>query len=494
MAQATQSYRRSLSGSVGAGMKSVFGGGGRTYYMLVHKVSSKYHKAGESQPIIVDEIEIGRDPRCQVRFDDSFTTVSRRHAAIVRDGEQWKLIQLSTTNSTYLNGHHVHKEWYLQNGDEIQLSTNGPKLGFIIPEGDKGKVSSIGLTARLNLFRKQALRPYKTGLIVLASVLLLAIAGLIWQQFQMDTAQKEYNAYVEKQEQEFKKLSDSLSSIQQNYDSLQSKYTQMAQSNEALAKRVNSLRHQIRQVKGPSSSELKPYEKYVYYVEVAYIDIKTPDGDMVQVSGKDIGWSGTGFLLSDGTFVTARHVARAWDFWKDASGVNSTLLQMKMLDERGGKIVAHYIAASSTGDLIEFSSERFRYTTRSDRSIEGIPLGVAGANDWAYIPSLKGGGGLKYDSAKSLQLTKNTKLTIIGFPFGFGVGFSRVEPPVSSATVAKDNLENGAILTTDSGSEHGNSGGPVFYMDNSGKLVVTGLVSGGVGNNTGIVTPIGNFK
>ena len=190
MAQATQSYRRSLSGSVGAGMKSVFGGGGRTYYMLVHKVSSKYHKAGESQPIIVDEIEIGRDPRCQVRFDDSFTTVSRRHAAIVRDGEQWKLIQLSTTNSTYLNGHHVHKEWYLQNGDEIQLSTNGPKLGFIIPEGDKGKVSSIGLTARLNLFRKQALRPYKTGLIVLASVLLLAIAGLIWQQFQMDTAQK----------------------------------------------------------------------------------------------------------------------------------------------------------------------------------------------------------------------------------------------------------------------------------------------------------------
>ena len=124
MAQATQSYRRSLSGSVGAGMKSVFGGDGRTYYMLVHKVTSKYHKAGESQPIIVDEIEIGRDPRCQVRFDDSFSTVSRRHAAIVKDGEQWKLVQLSTTNSTYLNGHHVHKEWYLQNGDEIQLSTN----------------------------------------------------------------------------------------------------------------------------------------------------------------------------------------------------------------------------------------------------------------------------------------------------------------------------------------------------------------------------------
>ncbi|MCR4860724.1 MAG: FHA domain-containing protein, partial [Bacteroidales bacterium] len=142
-------------------MKSIFGGEGRRYYTLVHKVSSQYHKAGESQPIIVDEIELGRDPACQVRFDENFPTVSRRHAAIVKDGDNWKLIQLSQTNTTYLNGHPVQKEWYLQNGDEIQLSTNGPKLGFIIPEGKKGLVSSIGLTARLNLFRQQALRPYK---------------------------------------------------------------------------------------------------------------------------------------------------------------------------------------------------------------------------------------------------------------------------------------------------------------------------------------------
>ena len=477
-------------------MKSVFGGGGRTYYMLVHKMSSKYHKAGESQPIIVDEIEIGRDPRCQVRFDDSFTTVSRRHAAIVKDGDQWKLVQLSTTNSTYLNGHHVHKEWYLQNGDEIQLSTNGPKLGFIIPEGEKGKVSSIGLTARLNLFRQQALRPYKTALTILSCVLLLAIAGLIWQQFQISDAEKQYLTYKKEQETRLAEIGDSLVNMKNRYDTLQSQYTKMAQSNEELQKRMNSLRHQVKQLKGLSSSELKPYEKYVYYVEVAYIDITYPDGDKAQVSGQDLGWSGTGFLLNDGSFVTARHVARAWDFWQDGDGVHKTMLQLKIIDQAGGKIVAHYVAASSSGDVLEFSSEMFRYTTRNDRLIEDIYLGTAGSCDWAYIPSLKSSsfGGLKYDSDKSLQLTKNEKLTIIGFPFGFGVGLARVEPPVSSATVAKDNLEEGAILTTDSGSEHGNSGGPVFYMDTSGKLVVIGLVSGGIGNNTGIVTPIGNFK
>ena len=120
MAQPTNTYKRSLSASVGAGMSSIFGGSGRRYYILEHKVSTRFHKAGESQEIIVDQIEVGRDPKCQVRFDESFKTVSRRHAAIVKDGDNWKLVQLSQTNSTYLKGRKVQKEWYLQNGDEIQ--------------------------------------------------------------------------------------------------------------------------------------------------------------------------------------------------------------------------------------------------------------------------------------------------------------------------------------------------------------------------------------
>lgn len=133
--QTTRPYKATLSGSIGAGMGSVFNPGGRKYFILEHKVSSKYHRAGEAQEIIVDQIEIGRDSHCQVRFDDSFSTVSRHHAAIVKDGDNWKLVQISKTNTTLLNGRPVQTEWYLQNGDEIQLSVNGPKLGFIVPTG-----------------------------------------------------------------------------------------------------------------------------------------------------------------------------------------------------------------------------------------------------------------------------------------------------------------------------------------------------------------------
>ena len=97
----TVQYKRTLRGSVGAGVSALFNGNGRRYYILEHKDASKYHKAGESQKIIIDQVELGRDSNCQVRFDETFQTVSRRHAAIIKDGDRWKLVEVSKTNSTF---------------------------------------------------------------------------------------------------------------------------------------------------------------------------------------------------------------------------------------------------------------------------------------------------------------------------------------------------------------------------------------------------------
>ena len=105
----------------------------KPYVFVQHKVGSKYHSPGEEQKITGDYAEIGRNVDCQIRYDEQFETVSRRHAAIIRESNQWKLIALSQTNPTFVNGKAVHKEWYLQHGDEIQCSINGPKLVFKTP-------------------------------------------------------------------------------------------------------------------------------------------------------------------------------------------------------------------------------------------------------------------------------------------------------------------------------------------------------------------------
>ncbi len=200
-------YKRTIAGSVGAGMEALFNASGRKYYILEHKTESKYHPLGESQKIIVDQIELGRDSSCQVRFDESMETVSRRHAAIVRDGEDYKLIPMSQTNTTLVNGQAITGEWHLNSGDEIRLSSKGPLMGFIIPQGKQSLVKSIGLTERMSLFRQQALRPYKRALWIMAIIFILAVAGLVtWNVLQA----KKFDAEIQNKQQQIEQVQQDL--------------------------------------------------------------------------------------------------------------------------------------------------------------------------------------------------------------------------------------------------------------------------------------------
>lgn len=508
MAQATQPYKRSLAGSVGAGMKSVFGGEGRRYYTLVHKVSSKYHKAGESQPIIVDEIELGRDPRCQVRFDENFQTVSRRHAAIVREGDNWKLVQLSQTNPTFLNGHPVQGQWYLQNGDEIQLSTNGPKLGFIIPEGKKGLVSSLNLTSRLNLFRQQALRPYKQALTALSCILLLVIG--CGGYFLYD-ANSEVKRLKEATEEAEGRLLAYKNEAKAAIDSLSRQSANAAAAVEASQQEIARLRNRLKTVENrpPAASvgtvvdnnAINACLPHVFFIQTYKFTIRTPDGTQGELEcGEDApGWTGTGFLLDDGRFVTARHVTEGWYFWFSGGEIDETLLQLNQIAQNGGQVICHFIAVSSSGAQLEFSSDQF-VCDRSHDEVGTMENGYRAAlaqldeTDYAYMRTSKSSG-LPFDAAKSRSLERGTKLTVLGFPLGLGANaIDDINPVYGSGIAATQGLNQGVILTTDTNYEQGNSGGPVFYTDENGRLVVVGIVSAGAGRVTGFVVPLSALR
>lgn len=147
--------------------------GKKNYYILEHLVGSKYHQAGENQEVMLDKIILGREKDCHVRFDESFSTVSRHHAKIVKEGDNWRLIQESKTNTTFLNGKAIQDSWYLQSGDEIQLAMNGPKLIFKIPT----ETAEFKFSQRLNSFKEQVIRPYQTAFIAVCCVIVLLMAG-----------------------------------------------------------------------------------------------------------------------------------------------------------------------------------------------------------------------------------------------------------------------------------------------------------------------------
>jgi pSer/pThr/pTyr-binding forkhead associated (FHA) protein len=84
---------------------------------------------GQIQVFTEGAITIGRHPSCHLRFPADLTSVSRQHAEVVREGNQFRLIDHST-NGTFVNGKRV-RETLLRNGDVLAFSESGPKVSFL---------------------------------------------------------------------------------------------------------------------------------------------------------------------------------------------------------------------------------------------------------------------------------------------------------------------------------------------------------------------------
>ena len=85
---------------------------------------------GKIQEFSSFPITIGRHADCRVRFDQALSSISRNHARIDQQGDQFRIIDTST-NGTYVNGKRI-SDVFLRDGDEIAFSPNGPKAGFFV--------------------------------------------------------------------------------------------------------------------------------------------------------------------------------------------------------------------------------------------------------------------------------------------------------------------------------------------------------------------------
>jgi hypothetical protein len=71
-----------------------------------------------SAPVAGSRFVIGRLPSCGLTLDD--TTVSREHAALVRRGDSWWVVDLGSTNGTKVNGRRA-AEQPIAVGDRLEL-------------------------------------------------------------------------------------------------------------------------------------------------------------------------------------------------------------------------------------------------------------------------------------------------------------------------------------------------------------------------------------
>lgn len=571
-------YKRTVAGSVGAGLGAIFNASGRTYYILEHKTNSKYHQAGESQKIIVDQVEMGRDSSCQVRFDESFETVSRKHAAIVRDGSNWKLVPLSSTNATLVNGQPITGERVLNSGDEIRLSSQGPVLGFILPQGAQSLVKSIGLTERMNLFRKQALRPYKTAIWCLFAVLIIAVGALVaWNLYQAKNYEQKLadmqfeqeliademmakdaeisalkgkinnaeararmtaeevrkaNETLEKYEAEKADLAKKQQAIEASIVELNKKAEapQPAKAAEKVAsKAVEKAAPAAKAEPAAKPADIKDCYNSVYYVKMDDVSVYDKDNKELVKFTTDYLVGGTGFLLDNGRFVTARRVVEPWFYYsastslgKDRRGVSWTFADIQAAQSKEGfKVVANYTAYAPNGMNFKFKNTDIRgdkafESTDTYYTIETYKLNntlyrlfrtqeiklkrynKATRADWvsmAKADQLQSGNGLAFDAAYSLSPVSGTEVTILGYPLGAGMKNSESVNPdkrINNINVTGLN-DQGVIELSSRRYTEGNDGAPVL-MNKEGKWVVIGILSHTDSADRDVVVPISYTK
>src|ERR1700677_3510422 len=75
-------------------------------------------RVGESFPVELERMRIGRRPDAEVFLDD--VTVSRDHALLISRGEQWYLDDCGSLNGTYVNRSRIESQ-RLEEGDEVQI-------------------------------------------------------------------------------------------------------------------------------------------------------------------------------------------------------------------------------------------------------------------------------------------------------------------------------------------------------------------------------------
>ncbi len=482
MSNRTTQVKRTFSNTIGAGVRSLFNGN-QHYFILEHQGGSNSMAPGFSKQFIVEFVEIGRSKSCNFRFGEADATVSRVHASIHKEDNKYVITHRSETNPTMVNGNYVQDRWFLNNGDTIQLSKTGPKLNFIIPVNNATK--TIGMTRRLSLFAQQALGPIKRLILTGAILLILLIAGLSYYltsritviDFNIEDQKKVLLVKLDSLNKERKILQDTLEKQMQS----QSKELKGQMSKTTI------------QDKRTAFEELeKYYEKDVYYCAISDLKVKMPNGETIFF--ESISLSGTAFLTNEGLLITARHCIEPWLFESFLDDID--LMHLNHLIINGGQVDCNFnFYGPGSENSFKIPYNRFRTNDRNDNTIyhqfddgitrEILKINSELCNDIAYAKVNKKGS-IKIDHEGSQNLALGQTVYSVGYPFSVGAG---QRPIYSTNTVSYRGLFNECILITDSNTDSGSSGGPLFAKKGN-TFVVVGVVTGGIGNKIGNITPI----
>ncbi|MCB0574653.1 MAG: FHA domain-containing protein, partial [Saprospiraceae bacterium] len=381
-------------------------------FTLLHLDNTQKHSSGSVETIVLPYVELGRSSSCVVQFGDDCMTISRKHAAIERrtSGEKVEFILKHLgANPTLINGQPVKNQWYLSNGDVIQLSMEGPRMRF--------NTNTVGgpnmkFTERLNLMRSQMAKQHRNELAIITSLfLVIALLGgfYIFKQRGQIKELADKGIKIEQQ-----RLQDSTANAQRfdqqvaEIKQSQDKVKNLEQQNKRLGSQLGNLKGQLNAAReaymnsqpadaaamkmaAPVNSSFVTDEikNNIYYLHIKKFKLISPDGSVNETDELDM--SGTGYLLNDNRFVTSRHIVQFWRFiTAEKTDANSAYLLLNAFENIGGKIIVTFEAVSPNGDRFTFNNTDVFMDESRDEVVkisDSLQVKIAKriTTDWAVV-------------------------------------------------------------------------------------------------------------
>jgi len=232
-----------------------------------------------------------------------------------------------------------------------------------------------------------------------------------------------------------------------------------------------------------SASDVNSYSPYVFAITLEKTVLTYQNGATRVIDEKIPQVIGTGFMMSDGRFVTARHVLEPWYYYEVIK--TGDLIDYNIVANNGGSVVCYFTAISSSGKRFSFTSNHAKINRTTDK-VESIRKGhsrvvvrkaVIDDTDWAVYPSHETSG-FPFNKALSTSLQIGAEIEVLGFPYGRGAESLQITPIYSTCIVAKQGLDiNGTIMVSNDNTERGNDGGPAL-VKNNGIYQIVGILSG----------------
>ncbi len=95
--------------------------------------------SGQAYALAGTTMVVGRSPDCAIRLEEA--SVSSEHARLVRDHDGWRVVNLLSTNGTFVNDKKISNA-AITDGDHVRFG--GAEFVFHDPEGRRSKTARSG--------------------------------------------------------------------------------------------------------------------------------------------------------------------------------------------------------------------------------------------------------------------------------------------------------------------------------------------------------------